>query len=231
MVFWILLDKFQNQSGQDRSGADAVLQYRPDAVVFRVQRGFGHGGETGFPHEVRQVFQRPLRKTVRLRPELLPHVNQFRARIIVEPLQMHVDQSVDKVDFRRVELRYELPAAAAQRNRRLELMRPAAGEGVVPLLELGQHFAQLGLPVQEFGHGAHRHVFVLIVEERYQAFKTRFSVHSRTAPFFWPGTCRGAPRWRSPSPRRKNRCARSSAGSPDRSPPVPAACARRFCRN
>ena len=81
---------------------------------------------------------------------------------------MYVDQSVDQVDFGRVELLREFAPPSPERDRRLKLVGTPPGEGVIPLLKFGQHFPQLGLPAQEFGHGAHRHMFVLVVEERNQ---------------------------------------------------------------
>lgn len=169
---------FEDDPGQERTGADSVFKHGADAVVFRVQRGFRHGREAGFPHEIREIFERPLRKAPRFGPEILPEPNQPRPRIIVVPLQMHVDQSVDEIDFRRVELCRELPPPPPERDGGLKLMGAPPCERVVAFLQFGEHFPELLLTVQKLGHGADRHVLILIVQEGDQAFKTRIATHS-----------------------------------------------------
>ena len=93
-------------------------------------------------------------------------------------MQKHVDQSVDEIDFRRVELCRELPPPPPERDGGLKLMGAPPCERVVAFLQFGEHFPELLLTVQKLGHGADRHVLILIVQEGDQAFKTRIATHS-----------------------------------------------------
>lgn len=65
----------------------------------------------------------------------------------------------------RVQPGSELPAAAAQRNRRLQLVAAAAQQRMIRLLKDRQRVAQLRFAVQEFGHRIDGDGFILVVKQ------------------------------------------------------------------
>ena len=159
------LRDLQRQPGENRHGSGAVLQDRPDAVVFGTHRSLVAGGEAAFAHEVSDVLQSAQRAAVRLGPEFFPDADQFGPGVVVIPLQVHVNQAVDQVDMGRVQPGSELPAAAAQRNRRLQLVTAAAQQRMIRLLKDRQRVAQLRFAVQEFGHRIDGDGFILVVKQ------------------------------------------------------------------
>ena len=172
-----------------------VLDDRSDAVIFRMQRGLRHGGESALAHEVGEVLQRLQRTPVRFELKIVPQFDQSGPGIVVVPLQMNLDQALRQIDSGRVQPPEKLPAAAAQRDRRLQLMGAAAGEGILSLLQFGEGVAEFLLTVEQFGHRIDRDLLVLVVKKREEAcdFSLR-SVH--LPPPSGSGISRAARCWR-----------------------------------